>query len=228
MSACAVCGIRTLKTREPLARTCSGCGKALCNAHTHFYVDGQNAAITNAAPPKCATCSGMVTIHCFFGGCSHIVEHRDPEQGAAIMQGHYDRDHAADLTRLGYPTDSSPSIAYAQNLLPDVEGYVHGIVGVDPVWIVQCDGCGRVAVGGTRHGGARSGLVILACGIQFGHSGDPRRLCGRCRLEAGWTDYDTQKLREHPGDLAYLETWMQCRAPISDPSWDDVFAGVSV
>lgn len=59
MSACAVCDVRTFKTREPLAKTCSACGKALCHAHAHFYVDGQNVAITRAAPPKCATCFGL-------------------------------------------------------------------------------------------------------------------------------------------------------------------------
>lgn len=212
MSACEVCGVRTLKTREPLARACSGCGKSLCNAHTHYYVDGQNVAITRAAPPQCATCSGMVTIHCFFGQCPQIVEHRDPMQGSRIMQEHYDRKHAADLTDLGYPTE--PKIHYADGLLPDIDGYVHGIVASDPVWIVQCDGCGRVAVGDVDSHGKRSNMVIQFCGIEFGGPAvDPRRLCGRCRVDSDWEDFETRQLRARPADLAVGEQYMRDSAP---------------
>lgn len=209
MSACTVCGVRTLKTRPPIAQACSGCGKTLCPRHTHFYVDGQNAAITDSAPPQCATCAGMITIRCFFGGCSHIVEHRDPVQGSRVMQEHYDRQHTADLADLGYP------VTYAANLLPDVDGHVHGIVGTNPVWIVQCDGCGRVAVGDLDPRGRRSNMVIQFCGIEFGGpTGDRRRLCGRCRVASDWDDFETRQLRAHPADLAVGEAWMQEHPPL--------------
>ena len=93
-TACGVCGIRTLKTREPLARTCATCSKSLCNAHTHFYIDGNNAAITRSAPPKCATCTGLTTIPCAFNRCHHVTETKDPRAGARLIQLHYDRQHA--------------------------------------------------------------------------------------------------------------------------------------
>ncbi|KEP72664.1 hypothetical protein HR12_41645 [Microbacterium sp. SUBG005] len=71
-------------------------------------------------------------------------------------------------------------------LLPTVDGFVHGLVQVEPVFVVQCDGCGRVAVGETTRDGRRTTLVIMFCGIIFGHAaGDERRMCARCRLEAG-------------------------------------------
>lgn len=212
MTTCEVCGVRTLKTRAPFAHACNRCGKALCDAHTHYYVDGQNIAITKSAPPQCATCAGMVTIHCFFGGCSHIVEHRDPKQGSRVMQEHYDRSHAADLTQLGYPTE--PALSYADNLLPDLDGYVHGVVGSIPVWIIQCDGCGRIAVGDLDPRGHRSNMVVQFCGIEFGGPAtDPRRLCGRCRVASYWEDYATRELRARPADLEVGERWMRDPLP---------------
>lgn len=103
MSACVVCGVRTFKTKAPVAMACASCGKALCDRHTHFYVDGNNRAISESARPQCATCAGMVTIRCFWASCPHIVEHRDPHQGSRVMQEHYDQEHGDDLDRLGYP-----------------------------------------------------------------------------------------------------------------------------
>ncbi|MGO8608742.1 hypothetical protein ACC848_37865, partial [Rhizobium johnstonii] len=49
----------------------------------------------------------------------------------------------------GAQPDAEPAIeiTYADGLLPDLPGRVHGLVAENPVWIVQCDGCGRVAVG---------------------------------------------------------------------------------
>ena len=99
---CAVCGTRTFKTRSPQAFTCKGCGKQVCGRHIHFRVDGQNIAITRSAPPLCATCARMVTIHCFWRACSYIVEHSDPVEGSRIMQAHYDAEHEDDLAALGY------------------------------------------------------------------------------------------------------------------------------
>jgi hypothetical protein len=58
---------------------------------------------------------------------------------------------------------------------PDIPGYVHGIVSLEPPK-VQCDGCGLVATG------AWLNLLILTCGIKFNpRSGDGRRLCAGCR-----------------------------------------------
>lgn len=100
---CTVCDITVRKTVPPRAHTCAGCGKTLCPKHAHYYVDGNNAAITDSARPECATCKGMVTIHCFWRACDHLVEHRDPLQGSRIMQAHYEAKHDADLVTLGYP-----------------------------------------------------------------------------------------------------------------------------
>lgn len=58
----------------------------------------------------------------------------------------------------------------------DVEGYVHGIVSLDPPR-VRCDGCGVEAVG-TRGG---LSVLILTCGIEFRPGLDGRRLCSECR-----------------------------------------------
>ena len=112
------------------------------------------------------------------------------------------------------PEENSPEITYAPGLLPDAPGYVHGIIQADPHWVVQCDGCGRVAVGESRNRfGQRSNLLILSAGIQFGHGHDPRRLCARCRVSAGWQDYDTQRCREDAETLAFHEAYMQDRDP---------------
>lgn len=113
----------------------------------------------------------------------------------------------------GRPPEAVPqAITYAPDLLPDAPGYVHGVVQADPCWVIQCDGCGRVAVGESRNRlGQRSNLVILSAGIQFGHDGDPRRLCARCRVDAGWRDYDTQQCRDDATTLAFHEAHMQDR-----------------
>lgn len=69
---------------------------------------------------------------------------------------------------------SAPSEAlFAEGLLPTVEGYVHGVVSLDPPSI-QCDGCGHIATG------ERLATVALTSGILF-TLGDPRRLCAECR-----------------------------------------------
>lgn len=112
------------------------------------------------------------------------------------------------------PEHPTPEISYAPDLLPDAPGYVHGIVQADPCWVIQCDSCGRVAVGESRNRlGHRSNLVILSAGIQFGHDSDPRRLCARCRVDAGWRDYDTQQCRDDAKTLAFYEASMQDRDP---------------
>lgn len=92
-TACGVCGIRTLRTREPLASSCAACSKPLCSAHTHFYVDGNSSAITRSARPMCATCTGLTAIPCAFDRCRHVTEARDPHAGAQLIQQHYDRQH---------------------------------------------------------------------------------------------------------------------------------------
>ncbi|MGN7977402.1 hypothetical protein ACTJJ4_07490 [Microbacterium sp. 22195] len=119
MSACEVCSATTFKSREPFALTCHTCGKELCSAHAHYYVDESNVAITQSARPTCATCNGMVTVHCFWSKCSHIVEHRGPEKAARIMQEHYDTSHAADLTALGFPTDDKPPARFEVRIKGD-------------------------------------------------------------------------------------------------------------
>lgn len=94
-------------------------------------------------------------------------------------------------------------------LLPTVDGFVQGLVQVEPVFVVQCDGCGRVAVGETTRDGRRTTLVIMFCGIIFGHAaGDERRMCARCRLEAGWEDYDTRQCRSDRRVLDFYERHM--------------------
>lgn len=99
-------------------------------------------------------------------------------------------------------------IVFATNLLPDIPGFVHGIVAVDPVFVVQCDGCGRVAVGELDARGARTTHVIQFSGIQF-RAGDERRLCATCRVAAGWDDYDTQQCRADAKTLAFHEAYMR-------------------
>ena len=71
-------------------------------------------------------------------------------------------------------------------LRPDVPGYVHGIVSVDPP-MVQCDGCGYIAEGdGSRRKALN--LLIQTCGIEFDFPSDGRRLCRDCAAEAGWKE----------------------------------------
>ena len=112
------------------------------------------------------------------------------------------------------PVEPEREITYAADLLPDLPGRVHGLVAQDPVWVVQCDGCGRVAVGELNNRGERSTLVIQFCGNHFGHSSeDPRRLCARCRVDAGWNDYDTVQCRENSKTLEFHEAYMQEREP---------------
>ena len=169
------------------------------------------------------------TVHCFWGKCEHVVEAKTSEAASRVMQTHYDACHAADLTDLGYPTEP----AYADGLLPDVEGYVHGIVAIDPVWVIQCDGCGRVAIGDLDRHGKRSNHVIQVCGILFDTSRrDPRRMCGRCRVAAGWTDWETAELRRTAAD-ENAGALLTAEQPAHDipvlaqaSSWDDVFAGI--
>lgn len=61
-------------------------------------------------------------------------------------------------------------------LLPTLPGLVHGIVGCDP-WVVQCDGCAAT----------ETVRVVALTSIFFNTSdADARRLCGGCRLRAGW------------------------------------------
>lgn len=97
---CAVCGTRTYKTKQPVQSHCATCGKGVCPKHLHYRVDGNNAAITKSAAGTCASCAGMLTIRCAW--CPHVVEHRDPVQGARVMRAHYDTVHAADLAASGY------------------------------------------------------------------------------------------------------------------------------
>ena len=66
------------------------------------------------------------------------------------------------------------------DLWPDLPGYVHGIVCLDPP-TVQCDGCGR------RYSRKDLALAVLCSGIEFyTRSSDPRRLCRECAKHAGW------------------------------------------
>lgn len=65
--------------------------------------------------------------------------------------------------------------------LPDIEGFVHGIVSVDPPKI-QCDGCGLVATGKP----GELALTVMFCDVLFSHRDRfKRRLCGDCR-KAVW------------------------------------------
>lgn len=99
----------------------------------------------------------------------------------------------------------------AFTLLPDLPGRVHGLVAEDPVWVVQCDGCGRVAVGDVDPRGKRSTMVIQFCGIVFGRQYDPRRLCATCRVASDWDDYDTRECRADAKKLAFHEAYMRER-----------------
>lgn len=99
---CQVCGLRVLKTRDPKRETCHSCGKTLCPRHAHLYVDSANIAINRSARPTCAICLGMVTVHCFWRKCGHIVEHQNGERASRIMQEHYDVAHEDDLAALGF------------------------------------------------------------------------------------------------------------------------------
>lgn len=68
-------------------------------------------------------------------------------------------------------------------LLPTLDGYVHGIVSIDPLRI-QCDACGAIAV---HDGSCTSALFVILCGIEFRTlPNDGRRLCLECRTAEGW------------------------------------------
>lgn len=111
------------------------------------------------------------------------------------------------------PAEREREITYAPDLLPDAPGFVHGIIQESPAWVIQCDGCARVVVGESRNRfGQRTNHVILFSGIHFGHD-DPRRLCARCRVEAGWNDYDTQECRTDARKLEFYEKQMREREP---------------
>lgn len=66
-------------------------------------------------------------------------------------------------------------------LLPDVPGFIHGIVSLDPP-TVQCDGCGHL------HSRPNVGLAVLTSRIIFNAraTGDARRMCTSCWNKAGW------------------------------------------
>ena len=76
------------------------------------------------------------------------------------------------------------------DLWPDLPGYVHGIVCLDPA-TVQCDGCGRrdtMESLGLKGGRGRLTVVVLSS-IRFSREdGFKRRLCRDCAREAGWSD----------------------------------------
>jgi hypothetical protein len=44
----------------------------------------------------------VVTVHCFFGWCGHVVSDTDPKAAHQRMEAHYAGRHDRDLTRLGY------------------------------------------------------------------------------------------------------------------------------
>lgn len=71
--------------------------------------------------------------------------------------------------------------------LPDLDGYVHGIVGLNPP-TVQCDGCGKL------YRRDSIALAVLTSGIQFNPraTNDHRRMCATCWERAGWHD-DNQR-----------------------------------
>lgn len=82
-----------------------------------------------------------------------------------------------------------PPPEYADDLLPTLDGYVHGIVHVDPIR-VQCDGCGVIA-----EGDPGSASVAIMGRIWFNPgSDDRRRLCGECR-QIWWPDFDERRRR---------------------------------
>lgn len=67
-------------------------------------------------------------------------------------------------------------------LRPDLPGFVHGIVSVDPP-TVQCDGCGWT------YSHARMALAVILSGIRFNpRLGDDRRLCRTCANTEGWEE----------------------------------------
>jgi hypothetical protein len=65
--------------------------------------------------------------------------------------------------------------------LPDLPGYVHGIVSVDPPK-VQCDGCGLVVTGDWANKALSLNLTIVTAGIDFdSRDPDSGRQCQDCR-----------------------------------------------
>lgn len=77
----------------------------------------------------------------------------------------------------------------AENLLPDVDGLVHGIVQLEPYVRIQCDGCGYIHDGEP----GKTAFAILTCGIRFNArryrsatDRDTRRLCRDCQ-KAEWS-----------------------------------------
>lgn len=79
------------------------------------------------------------------------------------------------MTEVEYPV--------ADDLLPTLPGYLHGIVGCNP-WRLQCDGCGAVEVIGPERSLVTMGTHFAPPRI-YGR-GDRRRLCRPCALAAGW------------------------------------------
>ncbi len=44
----------------------------------------------------------MIAVHCFFGRCSEVMHHPDPQVAHDLMEQHYEGEHRADIARLGY------------------------------------------------------------------------------------------------------------------------------
>ncbi|MBC9927271.1 hypothetical protein [Leucobacter sp. cx-169] len=79
-------------------------------------------------------------------------------------------------------TSTSTETTSTIELLPDLEGYVHGIVNLDPP-TVQCDGCGKT------HTEATLNLAIITSRILFlprRYAEDQRRMCDSCWDAAGY------------------------------------------
>lgn len=78
--------------------------------------------------------------------------------------------------------NTSTHTAQATSILPDLDGYVHGIKTLAPVWSVQCDDCLNVTSG--------EWLLKVAQSATFNSRSDvPHlRLCDECWRNRGWVD----------------------------------------
>lgn len=66
-------------------------------------------------------------------------------------------------------------------VLPDLDGYVHGIKSLGPNWSVQCDDCLNVTSG--------DWLLMVAKSATFNpRTDDHLRLCDNCWKVRGWVD----------------------------------------
>lgn len=64
---------------------------------------------TELPAPKQMPLFEIITVHCIFGRCKHIVQSTDPEEAHKLMEQHYTATHAARIAAMtgGSPSESS-------------------------------------------------------------------------------------------------------------------------